>query len=173
MSNAWYRILMTPWRYKYIRETAKIKRCIFCELVNADPSKDRENYLLYRGRHSMIVMNLYPYNTGHLMVAPYRHVPSIVDLNDDECLEVMKLIKASISSLRKAYNPDGFNIGVNIGRAAGAGIEDHVHFHIIPRWVGDTSFITIVSATKTLPQSLDETYETLKPLIDRELGAHH
>ncbi|OYT41087.1 MAG: HIT family hydrolase [Desulfurococcales archaeon ex4484_58] len=154
------KILWNPWRFEYVKDSIKQKgACILCEL----PKKgDEESYILYRGKHAYIVLNAYPYNTGHLMIVPYKHIGNLEELGREELVEIMDLTVKSIKVLKKSYNPDGFNIGVNIGRAAGAGIADHVHVHIVPRWVGDTSFIVIFSATKNLPQSLDETYKLLK-----------
>lgn len=170
--DVWYRVLMTPWRYSYIRETVDkrdLGKCIFCELASVDDSKAEESFLLYRDRHVLAVLNIYPYNTGHVMVAPCRHVASLEDLSDDESAKLMKVIKASIRALRAVYKPDGFNVGVNIGKVAGAGVEDHVHVHVVPRWLGDTSFITIIGASKTVPQALDETYKLLKPALEKAL----
>lgn len=172
--STWYRVLMTPWRYAYIRETTSRpegaeRRCLFCELASMDPSRDEDALVLVRGSSALVVMNMYPYNTGHLMVAPYKHVATFEGLSDDELLELLKLVRASMRAIKRVYGPDGFNVGVNVGRAAGAGIEDHLHIHIVPRWVGDTSFITIVSATKTVPQDLRDTYRALKPVLEEEV----
>jgi len=159
-------ILYAPWRFKYITSTLKKKdRCIFCEMLSM---KDEEAYIIYRGRYSFIVLNIYPYNTGHLMIAPYRHVPSIENLSDDELLEIIKLLKLSIKLLREAYNPHGFNIGLNIGRVAGAGIEDHVHIHIVPRWIGDVNFMPSICEVKVFSQAIEESYKLLRDKL-REL----
>jgi len=153
-------LLYAPWRFKYIVSTLeKEKECIFCKMTLM---KDEEAYILYRGKHSFIVLNKYPYNTGHLMIAPYRHVPSVEDLSEEELFEVMKLIQLSIKLLREAYNPHGFNIGVNIGRAAGAGVEEHVHVHIVPRWIGDINFLPSICNVKVFSQAIKESYEILK-----------
>jgi len=155
-----FKILWNPWRYEYIRTTTKPKgTCIFCDL----PSRsDQEALILYRGKYSYIALNAYPYNSGHLMVIPYRHVPSLEDLSSEELKELVDLVVKSIKALRESFSPDGFNVGLNIGRAAGAGVEDHVHVHVVPRWVGDANFMAIISSTKNLPISLDEAYKILK-----------
>jgi ATP adenylyltransferase len=155
-----YRILWNPWRYEYIKRTLKSSsECIFCKLQNMS---DDEAYIIYRGEYSYVVLNAYPYNSGHLLIVPYRHVASIEDLNDNELLEMMKLVNKSIKALRKAFTPDGFNIGINLGRAAGAGVAGHVHIHVVPRWIGDSNFMAVIAATKTLPISLAETYKILR-----------
>jgi len=136
--------------------------CVFCE---APRQGDEEALILKRGRLAYVIMNRYPYNTGHLMVVPYRHVPSLEDLTREETLEVMELVKESMKALRKAMNPHGFNVGVNVGEAAGAGIAGHVHVHIVPRWRGDTNFVTLIAGDKVVPESLDDTYRRLKPLM--------
>ncbi|MET1129239.1 MAG: HIT domain-containing protein [Thermoproteota archaeon] len=159
-------MLFAPWRYKYVTSAAsknsKNRSCVFCEA----PEKDEEEALvLYKGKHAYIIMNLYPYNTGHVMIVPYRHVPSIEDLNEEELLEISMLLKAVIIGAKKALKPHGFNVGVNIGKAAGAGIEDHVHVHVVPRWEGDTNFMPVVAETKVIPQDPRDTYKLLKPTI--------
>ena len=139
------------------------QRCVFCEVVKKD---DNEALILYRGRSCYVMMNLYPYNTGHVMVIPYRHVPSIEHLSSSELLEMMQLVKVSIKIIKRALNPDGFNIGINLGRAAGAGIEEHVHVHVVPRWIGDANFMPIIASVKVLPQDVRETYKMLKPYYE-------
>ena len=155
--------LWAPWRIKYIR-SPKHDGCIFCDFPKE--KRDREKLILYRGEHAFVIMNNYPYNPGHVMIAPYRHVGRWEDLNDEELLEIMKLSQLVIKALKRAMNPDGFNMGVNLGRVAGAGIDDHVHLHIVPRWNGDTNFMPVVDDTKVIPESLDETYNELKKEID-------
>ncbi len=150
--------LWRPWRIKYIL-SPKPQNCVLCEKI-AD-NKDRENYILYRGLKGCIMLNLYPYNSGHLMVVPFRHVPSLEDLDEEELLDFIKLTVKGIEALRRALNPEGFNIGINIGKVAGAGIEDHVHLHIVPRWGGDTNFMPIMAETKIIPELLEQTYERL------------
>lgn len=123
--------------------------------------KDKENLILHRSSHSFIIMNRYPYANGHLMVAPNRHVASLDELGEGEMADIMGLVKKSLHTLRRALKPDGFNVGLNIGKVAGAGVEDHIHFHIVPRWNGDTNFMPVVSGTKVMPEYLEKTYERL------------
>jgi len=165
--RSWYSVLWAPWRMEYIKSADKggYKGCIFCEALKSD---EEEALVLYKSSNAFIIMNRYPYNTGHLMVVPKRHLPSLEDLNPRELLEVGILVQASLRALRRAFNPQGFNIGVNIGRAAGAGVEDHVHVHVVPRWVGDSNFMLVTGGTKVIPQDIRETYKILKPLIVEE-----
>jgi len=138
----------------------KSKGCILCEKPRQD--SDAANYILFRGEKNFVIMNIYPYNPGHLMIAPYRHIASLERLSNEESHEHIDLVNRSIAILRKVLNPEGFNLGINIGQAAGAGIADHVHTHIIPRWQGDTNFMTTVSDTRVVPEALAESYKKLK-----------
>ena len=158
MKNIW-----APWRVQYIR-SEKPKGCLLCE--KAAQGQDRENYLLYRGRLNFAMLNKYPYNPGHIMVSPYRHTGSMEDLTDEELLDNMLLVKKCLKALKEAFSPQGFNLGINLGRVAGAGVEDHVHVHIVPRWNGDTNFMPVVAETKVISEAMDSTYEHLK----RRLG---
>ncbi len=151
--------LWSPWRMKYIMRK-KGEECIFCEKIADD--NDQANYILQRGETCYVMLNLYPYNNGHLMVSSYRHVPSPEQLEEDELTEMMLLVNRSLKALRRAMRPDGFNIGANIGKAAGSGIEDHVHIHVVPRWDADTNFMPIFAHTRVIPELLDETYQKLK-----------
>ncbi len=156
--------LWAPWRYQYVKSAAEGSgECIFVELPNQ--SDDEKNLILFRGKHAFVILNAYPYTSGHLMVAPYQHTASFADLSDDEHLEIQNLITKSIEWLTEAFKPHGFNIGVNLGRAAGAGIEDHLHWHVVPRWNGDTNFMPVTGEVRVLPQSLQETYAILKKII--------
>jgi ATP adenylyltransferase len=137
---------------------------IFVDLP--EQNRDDENLILYRGETAFVIMNAFPYTNGHLLVAPYRQIPDITGLNDQELLEIQKLLAKSVDWIRHCYNPDGFNIGVNMGRAGGAGIPMHIHWHIVPRWSGDTNFMTAVAETRVLPQSLQESYRRLKAAIE-------
>ncbi len=157
--------IWAPWRIEYILGP-KPDECIFCLPESTD--EDRQRYILYRGRLAFIIMNKFPYNNGHLMVTPYRHVFSLTDLETNEAHEVMDLVKWCTEILQKALNPDGINIGLNIGQAAGAGIEEHLHFHLVPRWTGDTSFMAIFSETMVIPEHLDSLYDRLKPYFDQQ-----
>lgn len=135
--------------------------CIFCDL-QTDPAKDAQNFVLYRGSHNYIVLNLYPYISGHLLLVPYSHVPDLDAANKETTDEMMDLAKRCETALREVYRPDGFNLGMNLGTAAGAGIVDHIHMHILPRWKGDTNFMTAVSESRVLPEDLSTTYEKLR-----------
>lgn len=159
--------LWAPWRMKYIEEGSKIEGCIFC--IFPAEQDDRKNLILYRGEHSFIMLNSFPYNPGHLMVAPYKHTADLYELTDEELLDVNHLARFSVRLLSATVQPDGFNLGVNLGRTAGAGIVDHVHWHVVPRWNGDTNFMPVIGETKVLPESLEATYDKLRRKID-ELG---
>ncbi|HDI31296.1 MAG TPA: HIT domain-containing protein [Thermofilum sp.] len=155
-------ILWAPWRMKYI-EYASIEKPKGCFICDAAKSEDLdERLVLYKGDKTIVLMNLYPYNTGHLLIAPLRHVPDIEDLDDEELLALFKAVKSSLRSLKRALKPHGFNIGINLGRVAGAGLEEHVHIHIVPRWEGDTNFMPILANTKVIPEALKDTYLKLK-----------
>lgn len=154
--------LWAPWRMEYVTGDEE-PGCIFCNKPEED--RDQENMILKRGKLGFIMLNAYPYNNGHLMVAPYRHIGDFSDLTDDEMLDIMKLVKLGKEVLSEACGPDGFNIGVNLGRVAGAGIADHIHVHIVPRWNGDTNFMPVIADTKVMPQALDRTYQTLKDAL--------
>jgi ATP adenylyltransferase len=133
--------------------------CIFCE--RAKRHKDREDLVVKRGQGAFVLMNRYPYNTGHLMVAPYRHVGRIGDLSSEEACEIMNLLAWSESVLREAMHPDGFNVGMNIGRCSGAGFPHHIHVHVVPRWEGDSNFMPVLAETKVLPEALIDTYDKI------------
>jgi ATP adenylyltransferase len=137
----------------------KEQKCIFCELPKQD--RDRENLILYRSSHNFVMMNRYPYNNGHIMVVPYLHVPALDGLGDEILLDFMKVTGHSIASIRKAFMPEGFNIGINIGKIAGAGMEDHMHLHMVPRWAGDTSFMTVFDEVRVIPEHVMSTYDKL------------
>lgn len=152
-------ILWAPWRMEYILGE-KESGCIFCTRINQD--SDKENLILSRGKNNFVIMNKYPYNNGHLMVVPNRHTSEFDSLSDPEKLEMMNLVSKSMNVLKKTVNPDGFNVGMNIGKIAGAGIDDHLHFHIVPRWAADTNFMPVVGQTKIISEDLGETWERLK-----------
>ncbi len=153
--------LWTPWRYRYVTQGGKATRCVFCEIGAAGPSGDRENLVLRRGSHSFTILNLFPYTTGHSMVVPYVHVAALTDLDDETLAEIMQSARDMVQALGSVYRPDGFNLGMNLGRVAGAGIADHLHLHVLPRWTGDTNFMTVVSETRLQPEDLPTTYDKL------------
>ncbi len=151
--------IWAPWRIEYIL-MEKPEGCILCE--KPKENKDTQNYILYRGDKNFIILNSYPYNPGHLMVASYRHIANLEELTEEERNEHFELVSRSIRVLREAFNPGGFNIGANMGKVAGAGIDDHFHSHIVPRWQGDTNCMTVLADVRVLPQALAETYKILK-----------
>lgn len=155
--------LWSPWRSKYIdafNEGTQETECIFCRMINAVPSSD-DNLVVEQSEHTFTVLNLYPYNTGHLMVVPKHHTAEFTELTDEELLESMKKLQIAKQALIKVSNPHGFNIGANIGRVSGAGIEDHIHFHIVPRWTGDTNFMPVLGEVKVISQDLLDTKHRL------------
>jgi ATP adenylyltransferase len=152
--------LYTPWRMAYIRgEKKPLEGCIFCQLAI---SEDDQNQIIARSEHVFVTLNIYPYNNGHLMVIPYEHVSTPESLAADVLTDLMVTVNRCLTVLRKAYNPPAFNLGANLGPAAGAGIAEHYHFHIVPRWPGDANFMTVVGNTRVIPDSLDNTYRELK-----------
>ena len=158
MKNLW-----SPWRSKYIesfKDEQSNGKCIFCEAVEKDIS-DMNNLVAHKSSNTLVIMNLYPYNNGHLMIIPKRHLGSIEQLSVEESHELMDQIILAEKVLQKLYSPQGFNIGANLGRAGGAGIENHIHFHIVPRWNGDTNFMTAIGEVKVISQDLAETKKNL------------
>jgi ATP adenylyltransferase len=161
--------LWTPWRYQYITGESGEKSgdghsansCIFCTLPQQDPAHDERNYILHRARHNFIVLNLYPYTSGHLLIIPYEHTSELDSVSKAATDELMDLAKRTQSLLREAYRPHGFNLGMNLGRAAGAGVAAHVHLHVMPRWTGDANFMSTVGETRVLPEDLPTTYKKL------------
>ena len=154
--------MWAPWRLDYI-ESPSPEDCVFC--TEPDRGDDAAAHVVARGEHSYVMLNAYPYNNGHLMVSPYHHVASIEELPDEVLLEMMHLTQRSLKALREAYGPEGFNIGINQGKVAGAGFDDHVHLHVVPRWGADTNFMPVIGDARVLPQSLDDSYETLSRLF--------
>jgi ATP adenylyltransferase len=158
--------LWTPWRMSYVESTQEpAGGCIFCDLPALDASDDEASLILARGALAFVIMNKFPYNSGHLMVAAYRHCAAYEELTVEELTEMTMLTQRAIGALNRAYGPQGFNVGINQGRAAGAGIADHLHMHVVPRWNGDTNFMATVGETKVLPESLEQTYARLRPLL--------
>lgn len=160
MSNS---VLWAPWRIDYILGP-KPDACVFCLPETTD--EDRDRLVLARGRHAFVIMNKFPYSNGHLMVTPYRHVSTLVDLEAEELAEIMQYMRLCEIILRRAFRPQGLNAGLNLGEAAGAGIREHLHFHLVPRWNGDSSFMAVFGETRVIPQHLLESYDRLKPMFD-------
>lgn len=154
--------LWAPWRMEYVQAVDENEEgCIFCTKPKEDD--DRNNLILYRGDNAFVILNKYPYNNGHCMVVPYTHVSDSAALDDAVALEMWHLVHQSKDVLAQAFHPEGFNIGINIGRTAGAGIDQHCHIHIVPRWNGDTNFMPLIGQTKVISQALMETYDALAP----------
>ncbi len=149
----------------YLRgEHRVVEGCVFCHKIAAD---DAEEHVLYRGEHCFVVLNRYPYSNGHLMVVPYAHVSSLQDLEASVLLEMIQLVQEAERILGEVQGPDGYNVGVNEGSAAGAGIEEHIHMHVVPRWEGDANYMTVIGQTRVIPQTLNGTYAMLRPHFDR------
>ncbi|MFC1954073.1 HIT domain-containing protein [Chloroflexota bacterium] len=151
--------IWAPWRMEYI-QMEKAEGCILCDKPGED--NDVANYVLYRGDKNFVIMNSYPYNPGHLMVTPYRHIASLVEMTGEERHEHFDIVSRSIEVLRQVFNPGGFNLGINMGKVAGAGIEAHIHTHIVPRWQGDTNCMPVIADVRVIPEALAETYQKLK-----------
>ena len=156
-------IIWAPWRIKYIL-SQKDPHCFLCEKLK-EKEHDQENFVLYRGKYAFALLNLYPYNNGHIMVAPYAHVASLTDLDQGQISDLFGLTQRCEHVLTRAMHPEGLNIGLNLGKAAGAGVEDHLHVHVVPRWNGDTNYMTTVSHIRVIPQQLQETYAMLAPFF--------
>ena len=154
--------LFAPWRMNYILADKKGKKCIFCPM---DGHSDRERLILQRASHSLVMLNRYPYSYAHLMVAPMRHVDQVQNLNKKEMADILFSLGQSIEILREAFHPDGFNVGMNLGQVAGAGVLHHLHFHIVPRWNGDTNFMPALGEVRVIPEHLKETYRRLFPFF--------
>jgi ATP adenylyltransferase len=153
------RRLWAPWRSKYIHAPRDRGRCVFCDA--AASSDDRASLVLHRGRFAFVLLNAYPYTSGHLMVAPYEHVSRLSHASQEASQEMMTLTRQAEAIIQAEYCPDGLNVGMNLGQAAGAGIEEHIHMHVLPRWLGDANFITTVGEVRVLPEALEKSYSRL------------
>ena len=156
--------MWSPWRMEYVR-TPKDDGCVFCKKSASD--QDRNNLVLFKGTNSIVLMNLYPYNNAHLLIAPYEHVNTTLELSSQVSNEMMNLANEAMRIIKMTMNADGFNFGANIGAIGGAGIKDHIHFHVVPRWNGDTNFMPVIGHTKVMVEGLLETYDELKPHFER------
>jgi len=154
--------LWTPWRYRYITHADPTDGCIFC--IKAAENRDAENYIVYRGQLNFVLLNLFPYTNGHLMIAPYLHVATLAETPGEVLVEMMQLTQRAEANLRAAYQPHGFNLGMNIGASAGAGVAGHIHMHALPRWTGDANFMSTIGETRVLPEELPVTYGKLAKL---------
>lgn len=157
--------IWSPWRMKYIQQHSHTDSCIFCDALAREDSA--ENLIVCRAEHSFVILNRYPYTSGHVMVVPFEHKPSIELLEQATRAELLELVSRAVLVLRELYNPEGFNVGVNIGSAAGAGVAAHMHFHVVPRWGGDTNFISTIGAVRVLPEDLGITYQRIRTTWQR------
>ena len=159
-------VLWSPWRYDYITRSGAAEKdaCVFCELLN-NSANDEENFILKRAEFNFVILNIYPYTTGHLMVIPYAHIADPAAADKQATDELMDLTKQAQTALTGVYSPDGLNLGMNLGKAGGAGVASHYHMHVLPRWIGDVNFMTAIGQTRTLPETLRSTYEKLKGKI--------
>ncbi len=162
-------ILYAPWRIGYIL-SEKEKRCIFCVERPGSKEYDEKHMILYRSEHCFVIMNMYPYNNGHLMVVPYRHASSMASLSQEEICDVFMTVRATERILNETFHSEGMNVGINIGKAAGAGVDEHIHVHILPRWFGDSNFMTTIGGTRVIPESFESAYHRLKEQFDKLLG---
>jgi ATP adenylyltransferase len=160
--------LYASWRYAYVTRASDAEACVFCV---AQQSDDGRALIVHEGRTAFVILNLFPYNSGHLMVLPRRHIARLADLTHDEIVEMAELTQASELALTEIYQPQGINVGMNLGRPAGAGVADHLHTHLVPRWTGDTNFMTVVGGVRVLPEELTQTAERLRPVFARLRGA--
>jgi len=153
--------LWTPWRFEYIRNADQEMTCVFCRMLAE--SCDEANFLLFRGRSSYVILNLFPYTSGHLLIVANRHISSLSEATPEELHEIIELGRFCEGALRQEYQPGGFNMGFNLGRAAGAGVEHHLHMHVLPRWPGDSNFVSVVGETRVLPEELTATFRRMLP----------
>ncbi|MEW6181067.1 MAG: HIT domain-containing protein [Chloroflexota bacterium] len=152
--------LWSPWRMKYILGNEKGNQCVFC--AAAQQEDGHENLIIARGEHAFVILNRFPYTSGHIMVVPYAHQPSLPDLDEPTRREIIELLNRGLLVLQAVYKPEGFNVGANIGGVAGAGIAEHFHFHIVPRWAGDTNFMSTLAGTRVLPEALEDTFQRIR-----------
>ena len=160
--------LWSPWRYRYVSTADPSDACIFC--ARAAEDRDADNYIVHRGKRNFVILNLYPYTSGHLMVAPYEHVATIEEAAEETVQELMLLAREACRHLRTLYRPRGLNLGMNIGECAGAGVAGHIHMHVLPRWAGDANFMTVVGETRVMPEEISETYRKLAGEFRKEAG---
>ena len=156
--------LWTPWRYRYIADTARDSGCIFCDAAAAND--DAKSQIVFRGSTCFVILNRYPYTSGHVMVVPYAHVADLAAADPEALSEMMRIARRVQVALQQTYHPDGFNLGMNLGRAAGAGVTGHLHMHVLPRWSGDANFMTVVGETRVEPEDLATTYEKLRKALN-------
>ena len=164
LGSRFVKYLWSPWRLKYVVSANRSRECIFCEVLTEN---SESTLLLYQGETCFIQLNLYPYSPGHLMVVPKRHLPSLTSATVQERIEMITLVARAEVALTEVYAPQGLNVGINLGTAAGAGVVDHIHVHVVPRWSGDTNFMTVIGDTRVLPEELEQTSAKLRPILKR------
>jgi len=152
--------IWAPWRLRYVTDATKSDECVFC--AKPATGDDRESLIVHRGDRCFVILNLFPYTNGHLMVAPFEHVGRLQDLGPEATAEMMDLAQQAMRRIEQVYGPEGFNVGVNQGRVAGAGVEGHIHLHVVPRWAGDTNYMPVLADTRVMPQSLEDSYDALE-----------
>ncbi len=150
---------------EFITDKNKPEGCVFCTLLKE--KEDRKNLIVHRGEKVFVILNKYPYNNGHLMIVPYKHTANLADLAGEESNALMQITNFCVEALKKSYKPEGFNLGMNLGASGGAGIREHLHMHVVPRWVGDTNFMPIIAETKSMPQHLEASFDQLKPIFEQ------
>ena len=153
--------LWSPWRFQYVSKSEAQTECIFCAAAKS-PEHDRASLIVHRAEHNFVILNKFPYTSGHVMIVPYMHVATLLDLTDAALAELARITRATEAHLRSVYRPDGLNLRMNIGHSAGAGIAGHIHLHVLPRWIGDSNFMTVVGETRVAPEDLSTTWEKLK-----------
>lgn len=153
--------LWSPWRFRYVSEGTKKDGCPFCRMASSDPARDREQYILQRARLNFVFLNLFPYTAGHVLIAPYAHVATLSELEEAALYEMMTLARQAETALQAVYHFEGLNLGMNLGRCAGAGVASHLHLHCLPRWTGDANFMPVIGETRVLPETLETTYQKL------------
>jgi len=156
--------LWTPWRYRYVADASKDDRCIFCDALAA--KDDSKTFIIFRGAKNFVILNRFPYTSGHVMIVPYAHVAELSAAEPETLAEMMRIAQRMQAALEGAYHPQGYNLGMNLGRAAGAGVTGHLHLHVLPRWSGDANFMTVVGETRVEPEDLFTTYEKLRKALD-------
>ncbi len=159
-------ILWAPWRRTYVENVDNIEGCFLCHAIKQTPDKWKEVLLVYKGKRAFIILNKYPYNTGHLMIVPNEHIGDYSLVDDETALEMHKLLQLVLRALKKEYKAHGFNVGYNFGRPAGAGLEEHIHLHVVPRWNGDTNFMPVIAKTKVISEDLFSTYDRVKRALE-------
>ncbi len=156
--------LWTPWRFDYIRGISEAGECVFCKILSE--RKDSDNFVLWRGKHAFVILNLFPYTSGHVLIVANRHISFLSEASPEELHDIVDAARQCETALAREYKPEGYNLGFNLGKAAGAGVAHHLHMHMLPRWTGDSNFVSIVGETRVLPEELPRSYDRLRPYFD-------